>query len=152
MIAEYETEPEKYLSPRQYGLTQEHKHLPEMKKMCGLDFSPCFCPIVSNFPCGMEVTVPLFADSLPVNKAQVEEIYRAFYTGEVVRFSEENEGCFLASDFLAGKDGMIVSVFGNDERMILTARFDNLGKGASGAAIQNMNLILGADETEGLIL
>lgn len=152
MIAEYEGTPEAYASPRQYGLMQAHKHLPEMKKVCGLEFSPCFCPIVSNFPCGMEVTVPLFGDDLTVSMSDVKDIYRSFYTGKVVGYSDDSEEGFLASDVMAGKDGMIVSVFGNDERMTLTARFDNLGKGASGAAIQNMNLLLGVDETKGLIL
>ena len=152
MIAEYESMPEKLLSPRQYGIGQNHKHLPEMKKICGLTYAPCFSPVVAAFPCGMEVTVPLFGESLPSGIKEVARVYKEFYTGKVVRYSEENESGFLAADALAGKDGMTVSVFGTDERMVLVSRFDNLGKGASGAAVQNMNLMLGAEETKGLCL
>ena len=152
MIASYESEPKQYLSPRQYGLTQSHKHLPEMKKVCNLSYAPCFSPVVAAFPCGMEVTVPLFADSLSGTKEDVISAYKGFYTGKVVKYSDETEEGFLVTDKLAGKDDMIVSVFGNEERMLLCARFDNLGKGASGAALQNLNLLLGEDETKGLII
>ena len=152
MIAEYEDGADAYPSPRQYGLSQKHKHLPEMKKVCGLVYEPCFCPIVSDFPCGMEVTVPLFKDWLSVGAKELKDVYESFYTGQVVRYSDESEGGFLASDRMAGKDGMIVSVFGCEERLTLTARFDNLGKGASGSALQNMNILLGVEETKGLIL
>ncbi len=151
MITEYEGTPGLFLSPRQYGLTQKHKHLPEMQKVCMLSAPPCFCPVVSSFPCGMEVTVPLFGKG-KFGIEEVKETYKKFYTGKVVTFSEENESGFLASDKLAGKDGMTVSVFGSDDRMVAVARFDNLGKGASGSAIQNLNLIIGAEETTGLIL
>ena len=152
MIAEYEAGGEYFLAPRQYGLTQAHKHLPEMIKVCGLSFDPCFCPVVSNFPCGMEVTVPVFKSDLKCGPEEIKKTYMDFYTGDIVRYSEENESGFLSAAAMAGKDGMTVSVYGNEERVLLVSRFDNLGKGASGAAIQNMNILLGVEETKGLII
>ena len=152
MIAEYEADDGAYLAPRQYGLTQAHKHLPEMKKVCGLNFDPCFCPVVSNFPCGMEVTVPVFKSDLKCGPEEIKKTYMDFYTGDIVRYSEENESGFLSAAAMAGKDGMTVSVYGNEDRVLLVSRFDNLGKGASGAAIQNMNILLGVEETKGLII
>ena len=155
MIAEYEGSDRNPLldAPRQYGLSQQHKHLPEMAAVSGLSAPPCFCPIVADFYSGMEVSVPLFASQLRGTPAQIREIYREAYSGPVVRYVESpDEGGFLSAAALSGSDGMEVSVSGNDERILLTARYDNLGKGASGAAIQNLNLLLGADETEGLVL
>ena len=157
MIAAYEAgegRPALLDAPRQYGLSQAHKHLPEMAKACGLSAPPAFCPVVADFPCGMEVTVPVFARDLRGTRADVVEAYRAAYPdGEgLVRFAEgaDEEG-FLAANAFAGRDDMQVAVFGNDERILLVSRFDNLGKGASGAAIQNLNLLLGADERTGLV-
>ena len=152
MIAEYESDqkPLLYNAPRQYGLSQQHKHLPEMKVVSGLDFEPCFCPIVSDFDCGMEVTIPLFKKDLRGTILDVEEVYKTTYTGEIVKYNKADENGFLSSNALRGKDSMEISVFGNDERMVLVSRFDNLGKGASGAAIQNMNILLGVDEKTGL--
>ena len=155
MIAEYEGEGRSPLldAPRQYGLAQQHKHLHEMAAVSGLNAPPCFCPIVADFYSGMEVTVPLFASQIKGTPAQIREIYREVYAGPVVRCVESpDEGGFLSAAALSGSDGMEVSVSGNDARILLTARYDNLGKGASGAAIQNLNLLLGADETEGLVL
>ena len=155
MIAEYEDSDRNPLldAPRQYGLSQRHKHLPEMAAISGLNAPPCFCPIVADFYSGMEVTVPLFASQLRGSVQQIQEIYREAYAGPVVRFAEApDEGGFLSAAALSGSDGMEISVSGNDARILLTARYDNLGKGASGAAIQNLNLLLGADETEGLAL
>ena len=155
MIAQYEEEGRDPLldAPRQYGLTQKHKHLPEMAVYAGLSVSPAFCPIVADFPCGMEVTIPLFASQLKGTKADIEAVYAAAYAGPVIRYTEAaDEGGFLSASALAGKDGLEVSVAGNEERILVTARFDNLGKGASGAAIQNMNLALGVPETTGLVL
>ena len=155
MIAEYEGSDRNPLldAPRQYGLTQRHKHLPEMAAVTGLNEPPCFCPIVADFYSGMEVSVPLFASQLKGTPAQIREIYREAYSGPVVRFVESpDEGGFLSAAALSGSDGMEISISGSDERILLTARYDNLGKGASGAAIQNLNLLLGADETEGLVL
>ena len=155
MIAEYEAEARDPLldAPRQYGLSQQHKHLPEMAAISGLNAPPCFCPIVADFYSGMEVSVPLFASQLRGTPAQIREIYREAYSGLVVRYVESpDEGGFLSAAALSGNDGMEISVSGNDARILLTARYDNLGKGASGAAIQNLNLLLDADETAGLVL
>ena len=155
MIAEYEGEdkPILYGAPRQYGLGQTHKHLPEMKQICGIDNSPCFCPIVSDYDRGMEVTVPLFCKDVNGNIEKIKEVYSEVYNGAVVKFKDgADEGGFLSASSMKGKDGMEISVYGNEERIILVSRFDNLGKGASGAAIQNMNVILGVDETLGLEL
>ncbi len=153
MIAEYESENRDHLlkAPRQYGLTQEHKHLKEMKTITGIDNFPVFCPIVADFYSGMEVTVPLFADKLGINKEKISEIYKEYYKTGAVHFDENvSEGGFLSAAALSGLDDMQISVFGNAERITLCARYDNLGKGASGAAIQNMNILLGVDEATGL--
>ena len=139
-------------APRQYGLTQNHKHLPEMSKISGLNNLPIFCPIVSDYARGMEVTVPLFASDINGTIDDVKNALKGYYTGKIVRYVEENEDGFLSANALSGKDGMQISVFGNEERILLVSRFDNLGKGASGAALQNMNIILGVDETLGLDL
>ena len=158
MIAEYESEERDGLlsAPRQYGLSQKHKHLPEMAALSGLTTAPLFSPIVADYYSGMEVTVPLFTKDLEVKGEDalrvIEEIYRATYTGKVVRFCDSSEGNFLSASALSGSDAMTVSVYGNSERILLVSRFDNLGKGASGAAVQNMNLSLGCDETVGLVL
>ncbi len=153
MIAQYEAEDRDALldGPRQYALTQEHKHLKEMVKLCGLKNAPVFCPIVGDFYSGMEVTVPLFASQLNGSVEDIKALYRSYYAGPVVRCSDaaDPDGMLSAAAF-SFRDDMEVGVFGNGERILLTARFDNLGKGASGAAIQNMNLILGVDETTGL--
>ena len=155
MIAEYEAADRSALlaAPRQYGLGQQHKHLREMAALCGLEDPPLFCPIVADFYSGMEVTVPLFAGQLKGSAGDVKDVYRARYRGPVIRFAEgADESGFLSAAALAGRDDMEITVHGNDERLLLTARFDNLGKGASGAAIQNMNLMMGVDETTGLAL
>ncbi len=154
MIAEYEAGGRSALldAPRQYGLTQSHKHLPEMQAVCALKTAPLFCPIVAPFYAGMEVTVPLAGDMIRGGKAAAEALYRDYYREGLVRFDPDPaEGGFLSAGAYAGRDDMAVSVLGNEERILLTARFDNLGKGASGAAIQNMNLLLGLDEGTGLV-
>ena len=155
MIAEYESDPlpALYDGPRQYALGQQHKHLPEMSAVCGLATAPVFCPIVGAFYSGMEVTVPLHAAQIRGSITDIRDAYRATYTGALVHYDETaDEGGFLSATALAGRDDMQITVSGNDERILLTARFDNLGKGASGAAIQNMNILLGADETVGLVI
>ena len=155
MIAEYEAaDPSPLLlAPRQYGLTQEHKHLREMKAVTGLETAPVFCPIVSNFYSGMVVTVPLFREEIAGNAADIRKIYQQLYTGPIVRYREApDEGGFLSAAALSGRDGMEISVLGNDERILLAARYDNLGKGASGAAVECLNLVMGADKTTGLLL
>lgn len=153
MIADYEAEEKAELlfAPRQYGLLQKHKHLPEMQKICGLETTPIFCPVVSDFYSGMEVTVPLFAKSVKGSIENIKEIYRNYYAKGLVRFEENaDEGGFLSANLFSGRDDMQITVTGNDERILLIARFDNLGKGASGSAIQNMNILLGKDEGTGL--
>ena len=157
MIAQYESEGRDPLfdAPRLYGLTQSHKHLPEMAAVCGLKYSPVFCPIVAPYYAGMEVIVPLFRDQIPCDIRGLSRIYTQYYGrgGKLVSFRENNdESGFLSAGGFTGRDDMEISVFGNTERITLIARFDNLGKGASGAAIQNMNLVLGVEETTGLIL
>ena len=153
MIAEYEGGGRDPLfdAPRQYGLTQKHKHLPEMSKICGLDTLPVFCPIVAPYYAGLEVTVPLFVDEICGKVQDIKDTYRDYYKNGLVKFADTaDEGGFLSAGKLSGRDDMEITVCGNDERILLVARFDNLGKGASGAAIQNMNIILGCDEAEGL--
>lgn len=153
MIADYEDRDRSSLldAPRQYALAQQHKHLPEMAKVCGLQVQPIFCPIVGDFYSGMEVTVPLFRKDVNGTIEDIKAVYRKVYTGQIVRFAETaGEDGFLSAAASSGKDDMEISVNGNADRILLTARFDNLGKGASGAAIQNMNIVLGVDETTGL--
>ena len=155
MIAEYEAGevPELYRAPRQYGLGQTHKHLPEMAKVAGLEHAPVFCPIVAPYYAGMEVTVPLTPAETSASPESVKEIYSEYYRSGLIRFAENSdEGGFLSAGAFAGRDDLQVSVFGTEERMLLVSRFDNLGKGASGAAIQNMNIVLGMDETLGLVV
>ncbi|MBO5059925.1 MAG: N-acetyl-gamma-glutamyl-phosphate reductase [Clostridia bacterium] len=157
MIAEYEAADRdaELGSPRQYGLTQNHKHLKEMKAVCGLSIAPVFAPIVADYYSGMVVSVPLHAQLLN-GKPKAKDIHDALsrhYSGKgvvsVMPFGKEG---FLGSNNLSGNDGMQIEVSGNDERIMIAARFDNLGKGSSGAAIQCMNLALGCDETKGLDL
>lgn len=155
MIGEYEGEsrPAEYDSPRQYGLTQKHKHLPEMKKITGLEYEPVFNPIVSDYYCGMAFSVPVH--TMLLNKKITLEEMTAFYTDY---YKESNfitvralpESGFIAPMGLEGTNKLVIYVGGNDERMTLTAVFDNLGKGASSAAVQNMNIAMGFDETTAL--
>ncbi len=153
MIAEYEDQNRDPLlaGPRCYALGQEHKHLKEMKKIASLEQNPIFCPIVAPFYSGMEVSVPIFADQITCSKEELEEFYAEYYRDSLVRFvSNASEDGFLSAAAFSGRDDMQITVTGNSERMVLIARFDNLGKGASGAAIQNMNILLGVDEKTGL--
>ena len=155
MIEEYEAENRDPLlsAPRMYGLTQQHKHLKEMAALCGLDHAPLFCPIVASYYSGMEVTVPLTRDMLTVSMEELKAFYRDYYgKGGLVRYTDEQEGGFLSAAAYSGRDDMQITVCGNDDRVLLVARFDNLGKGASGSAIQNMNILLGVDEAAGLNL
>ncbi len=155
MIAEYEA-PEVnplYRAPRQYGLGQAHKHLPEMAKICGLDHAPVFSPIVAPYYAGMEVTVPLTPADTSASVDEIKEAYKAYYQSGLIRFADApDEDGFISAGAFAGRDDLEVSVYGNDERILLVSRFDNLGKGASGAAIQNMNIALGFNEAEGLVI
>ena len=146
-------------SPRPYGLTQAHKHIPEMTHVPGLTTAPIFAPIVADFYSGMEVTVPLFGKQLncahPVE--DVTACLKAHYAGspivEVLGAEEVAAfGGFIPSNALSGKDGMKIMVTGNDERLQIVSLFDNLGKGSSGAALQCLNLMTGMNETMGLNL
>ena len=161
MIAQYEAadRTSDLDSPRQYGLTQAHKHLPEMTYVPGLQVTPIFAPIVADFYSGMEVTVPLHAAQLNC-KHPVEEVLaclKAHYENSpiVTVLGQEDVdamGGFIPSNALSGKDGMQLMVLGNGERIQLVSLFDNLGKGSSGAALQCLNLMTGVDETLGLNL
>jgi len=155
MIADYESDDRNPLlkAPRQYGLTQQHKHLKEMVHICGLENAPAFCPIVADFYSGMEVTVPIFASDIKGTAADIKALYKEYYKGGLVRVTDSDDGDgMLSAAAFSGRDDMAVSVMGGEERILLTARFDNLGKGASGAAIQNMNILLGINEAEGLVV
>ena len=154
MIAEYEGEerPLIFDAPRQYALAQQHKHLKEMKAITGINNAPVFCPIVSDFYSGMCVTVPLFKEQL--NNANIDDIkaiYKNKYNGPIVNFMDEiGENGFVSANGIMGKDSMQIFVEGNEDRILLIARYDNLGKGASGAALQCMNIMMGVDITTGL--
>ena len=161
MIADYQNEQRsvELSSPAQYALGAEHKHLKEMKAICGLDEKPIFNPIVADYYSGMVVSIPLYS-RLMNKKLTVKELrdfYTEYYDGECLISvpADGNTGAengFLYSNTLSGKDNMEIIVSGNDERMLVAARFCNLGKGASGAAMQCMNIIMGCDETKGLVL
>ena len=158
MIAEYEAEepPVAFSSPRIYGLTLNHKHLPEMQAVSGLDFAPVFCPIVDNYYKGMATTILLQNRLLP-GKPTAENVWealKAHYDGcALVSVAELGyDQPMIAANTMAGKDSLQLIVCGGEDRTTVTALFDNLGKGASGAAVQNMNLMLGFDEVAGLAL
>ncbi len=155
MIAQYEGENRDALlkAPRMYGLTQQHKHLKEMAALCELETLPVFCPIVADFYSGMEVTVSLFKEDVKGGVEAVKETYRSYYKNGLIQLKEQaDENGFLSACALSGRDDMEITVHGNEDRILLTARFDNLGKGASGAAVQNMNIVLGTDENAGLVI
>ena len=153
MIAEYESSDRSPLlgGPRQYALTQSHKHLKEMVKISGLTNAPVFCPIVGDFYSGMEVTVPLLAKDIKGNIEDIKALYKQYYQNGLIHYCDQPDpdGMLSAAAF-SMRDDMEVSVYGNEDRILLVSRFDNLGKGASGAAIQNMNLLLGLDQATGL--
>lgn len=154
MIAEYEGEnrPLIFDAPRQYALAQQHKHLKEMKAITGIGNAPIFCPIVSDFYSGMCVTVPLFKAQLKnADINDIKAIYKNKYNGPIVNFLDDiGENGLVSANGIMGKDNMQIFVEGNDDRILLIARYDNLGKGASGAALQCMNIMMGADITTGL--
>lgn len=155
MIAEYESgERDPLLSaPRQYGIGQTHKHLPEMTAVCGLKNPPMFSPIVADFYSGMTVTVPLFKSQINGTAEDIKKVYKEKYNSSVVRYKEDfDESGFVSANRLGGKDSMEISVSGNEDRILLISRYDNLGKGASGAAVECMNIVMGTDKTTGLEL
>ena len=157
MIAQYES-PDKdvaLFAPCPYGMGQSHKHLPEMRKVCGLDNKPVFTPIVDDYYKGMATTVPFHMSQMR-GVSTLEEVRRKladYYAGQtLVRVSDTADTAKLYANAQAGKDTLDLIVAGNDGQFTVTALFDNLGKGASGAAVQNMNLMLGFEETTGLNL
>ena len=161
LIAAYEEEGREaqFDSARMYAWTQSHKHLKEMKAITGIDREPLFSPMTTNYHSGMIVQVPLFTDLLSKKMApeEIRDYLADYYKGEkfikVMPFGADVEaGGALFSDACAGWDGMEIFVTGNADRVIVASRFDNLGKGASGAAIQCMNIVLGCDEAKGLSL
>lgn len=149
-IAEYESAERKseLKTPRLYALTQEHKHLPEMRLRAGLDKTPVFNPYICDYYAGMTVSVPLFADGLKGENTpeKLLAFYRDYYAGCRFVSAAREESGYIGADKLVGTNRLEILVHGNEERILLTARLDNLGKGASGAVIQNMNLVKGLDE------
>ena len=156
MIAQYEAEGREALlsSPAIYGITQGHKHLPEMQIRCGLSCPPVFSPIVDDYYKGMATTVPLHLSQLR-GVSSLHDVWKAlsdYYAGQkLVHVAPEGADGKLYGGAKAGDNDLVLTVAGNDSQLTVTALFDNLGKGASGAAVQNMNLMLGFEETEGLI-
>ncbi|MGN1123983.1 MAG: N-acetyl-gamma-glutamyl-phosphate reductase, partial [Eubacterium sp.] len=141
-------------SPRLYALTQEHKHLKEMQAVSGLSKKPIFSPMICDYPQGMVVTIPLYTDRMN-KKYTAKDIYEMFsehYNGsEIVKVRELGyTKTMIGSNNFAGRDDMEIEINGNDDRILITSRFDNLGKGASGAAIQCLNIAMGIDEKTGL--
>lgn len=162
MIAEYEGQErdESLEAPREYALSQQHKHLKEMKKITGLKREPLFSPIVADYYSGMVVSVPLYGDLLNKEETpkKLHKFLTDFYQGQrfvqVMPLGSEAQlhGSMLAGNGCSGWDGLKIFVTGNEERILLSAQLDNLGKGASGAAIQCLNVMLGCEETKGLNL
>lgn len=157
-IAVYESadRPADFDSPRQYALTQQHKHLPEMQKICGLEYAPTFNPLICDFFSGMVVSLPLHTRLLnkkygaeDVRKALYEYYADSFFV-KVMPDGEPADG-FIGSNNLSGTNYMEIFVNGNDDRLIICSRLDNLGKGASGAAVQCLNIMMGIDEKTGLL-
>ena len=157
MIAQYEAEDKgaELFAPCPYGMGQGHKHLPEMQKICGLTHKPVFTPIVDDYYKGMATTVPFHMSEMQ-GVSTLHEVWQKlsdYYAGAtMVQVAETTDTAKIYGNAKAGKDTLTLIVAGNDEQFTITALFDNLGKGASGAAVQNMNLMLGLDETTGLTL
>ena len=158
MIAQYENDNRNIdlSSPRQYGITQMHKHLKEMKFVTGLNAEPVFSPVVADFYRGMEVTVPLFKEDVNMSAKQLHEFFKEYYSSsEMINVAsfcgiEEFSDGFIPANYMSGRNDMKILISGNDERMTAVALFDNLGKGASGAAVQCMNIAFDLPETTGL--
>ena len=157
MIADYEDCGRKAAldSPGQYALGQSHKHLPEMVAMTGLEQAPCFSPVVADFYSGMVMTVPVH-NSMLRDGAGIEDVKKTLhkrYDAEtLINVNDEApESGKVYSNPMSGSNGMEIYITGNEERILLIASYDNLGKGASGAAVQNLNIVLGTEETAGLL-
>ncbi len=160
-IAVYESEdkPQEFYSPRMYALSQQHKHLKEMKAIAGLKTEPLFVPVVDDYYSGMIVTFPIYTNLMKkkVTPKELQEALEDFYKGQkfihVMPFGAEAElNNFFHANYYSGRDDAIIYVTGNEDRILVTSIFDNLGKGASGAAIQCMNIHLGLPEEKGLCL
>lgn len=155
MIADYEASDRPILldSPRHYGLTQQHKHLPEMQHITGIAAPPIFCPIVADYYSGMATCIPLIASRFAkqTTKAELLEQLKQYYRDSALIHVAQEPDKFLAANSMQKSNQLTLYLEGNDARMTLTSVFDNLGKGASGAAVQNMNIVLGLDETIGLL-
>ena len=161
VIAAYEADerPVDFDAPREYALTQQHKHLKEMQKITGLAKTPLFSPIICDYYSGMVMSVPLYTDMLNGTQTveSVHKMFSDFYAGEkfikvMPLDAEAGEGNMLAGNACSGWDGLRIFITGNEERIVLSSQFDNLGKGASGAAIQCLNIMLGCEEDKGLQL
>ena len=158
-IFESESNKEKLESPCFYALSLKHKHLPEMKKHSGLLNEPLFTPIISKYYRGMTVAVPLYADNIKIktNADKINEFYKNYYQGQnfvkvmPMNIQNEFEWGYMNAESCNFTNNIEILVFGNDNHILVAARLDNLGKGASGAAVQNMNIMLGLDETTGLV-
>jgi N-acetyl-gamma-glutamyl-phosphate reductase len=160
MIADYQGEnvPDYIKNPRPYSLALNHKHIPEMTKITGLAHAPIFAPTVVNVYNGEIISIPLVVPNLQkkLTAAEMRAVLADYYTGEqFIKVMPYPADDYLKNGYMTftdcnGTNNLEIFVFGNDERILLSARFDNLGKGASGAAVQNMNIILGVDEGTGL--
>ena len=159
MIAQYEAADRDIAlsAPCPYGLGQGHKHLPEMQAICGLEKKPVFVPIVDDYYKGMATTVSLHRSQLRAVPGlhALWRAYEDYYAGQklvhVAPDPAEQPVAKLYANAMAGRNDLQIVVSGNDEAFTVTALFDNLGKGASGAAVHNMNIVLGLDETTGLL-
>lgn len=158
-IALYESEEktEDLYAPREYALSQQHKHLKEMKKIAGLDREPLFTPVVDDYYSGMIVSLPMYTHLMKDKKTpeELRDMLADYYEGQdfikVMPFGAEAEGNnFFAANAYSGRDDAQIYVTGNEDRILVTARFDNLGKGASGAAVQCMNIVMGVEDAKGL--
>lgn len=160
-IALYESEDKTkdLYAPREYATSQQHKHLKEMKAISGLDREPLFTPVVDDYYSGMIVSFPIYAHLMKekMTPEQLQKKFEEYYAGEqfikVMPFGSEAEtNGFFAANVMSGRDDAKIYVTGNEDRLLISAVFDNLGKGASGAAIQCMNVVLGCEESKGLVL
>ena len=158
MIAEYEVADKgaALYAPQLYGLNLEHKHLPEMQKVCSLLRAPVFCPNVDDYYKGMATSVTLHTALLPGHPtaAQLHDVLEDHYSGAALvsvaplGYTEKR----IAANTMAGSDRLQLIICGHEDQVLITALFDNLGKGASGSAVQNINIALGTEETTGLNL
>ena len=160
-IAVYEDENREkmYDAPREYALSQNHKHLKEMKAITGLAKEPLFSPIICDYYSGMVMSVPVYTDMLKKAKTpeEIHKMFSEFYAGQkfvkvMPLDAEAGEGNMLAGNGCSGWDGLKIFITGNEDRVVLSSQFDNLGKGASGAAIQCLNIVMGCEEDKGLQL